>query len=96
MDVGSYVAVYYEKTYYIGRLLQKPQPTVLTCKFLHKGCGNTYMWPHMDDIETISSKFVFAGPLTILGHGPFTFSEQEDLQKLYFEHKKTLKNYLKQ
>ena len=72
----SYVAVYYQQTYYVGRIINlDEEPSVFQCKFLRKTCGNKYVWPKTDDIEQISSKFIFAGPLTICGHGPFTFEE---------------------
>ena len=79
MDVqeGSYYAIYFDKSYYIGRVIKK-MGNMITVKYLYKDkLKRNYNWPNTDDIEDVNIKFVFFGPVEIVGTIPFHINEIE-------------------
>ena len=53
--------------------------------FLESTLDQKYDWPRRRDISCVATKFVFHGPLTIYGHGPFDMAatETSTVQKKY-------------
>ena len=79
----SYYAVFFDKTYYIGRVVNVPWLGKVTLKFLHS-CGiNSYNWSKRDDIITVKESYIFMGPLKLIGNGPFSIEKYEELLSRY-------------
>lgn len=72
----KYYAIYYDLNWYLGRVLDFPDEGFTKIKFLKQGLGESYEWPKHDDIQTIQNKFIFYGPLKIIGNGPFLIDER--------------------
>lgn len=88
-----YFAVYYDHTFYIGRALVLDSSTV-TMKFLHSSFEKQFAWPSKDDVDSVKKVFIFYGPVTLEGIGPFRepLNELKDIQAAY----KTMQKRLKQ
>lgn len=56
------LAVYYEESWYIGRILEKMPDENFKIKCLKKNFGG-YVWPRKDDIAYVAKKFIFWGPI---------------------------------
>ncbi|XP_071829978.1 uncharacterized protein [Apostichopus japonicus] len=84
----EYYAVFYDNEFYIGRLLEKDGEEYLF-KFLHRvrSASKMYDWPIRSDSEKVLGKFVIDGPLTLVGSGPFSVQEIENVEKAYAEMK---------
>ena len=79
--VEQYYAVDYINRFYVGRVLAI-QSLFCNVKFLH--CGSKgYSWPNHDDIECVHKSYIFYGPVTLSGFGPFTVLEQSELEKVH-------------
>ena len=61
----SYYAVFFDKTYYIGRVVNISWLGKSTLKCLHSCGNNSYNWPKRDDISTAEKSFIFMGLLKI-------------------------------
>lgn len=72
----NYYAVFYDLNWYVGRVLDFPDEGLVKVKFLRQGLGDSYEWPLHDDIEVIDSKYVFYGPIKLIGSGPFLIDEK--------------------
>ena len=79
----EYYAVYFDKTFYIGRVLNSPWLGKVSIKFLHSRGNQTYGWPGRDDICTVKEAFIFCGPLTLIGTGPFHVDNHDKILTLY-------------
>lgn len=70
IEKDEYYAVYYDKNFYIGRVLQVKKETV-RFQFLHYKLEGRYDWPRRDDISEVNLQMVFMGPIQIEGTLPF-------------------------
>lgn len=55
-------------------------------KFLHRSVVagiNTFNWPRRDDIDICHTNNVFYGPIQLVGNGPFTVVELENIKKAF-------------
>ena len=84
-----YYAVYFDKKPYIGRVLKTPWLGKVSIKFLHN-VGTLNEWPSRDDIATVKDKYIFMGPLTLNGNGPFEIPNHNAIIKK-FQHLKSIK-----
>lgn len=85
IEMEKYYAVYYDNEFYIGRLV-KEDGEYFTFKFLHRlrqGDNKLYDWPQRPDTETIHGKYVFGGPLKLIGTGPFVVNNLHEIEALY-------------
>jgi len=76
--------VFYDQTYYIGRVTAYSDSEA-TMKFLHRVGGEIFDWPKRPDVDTVPSVLLYRGPLSIQGHGPFSFTEIKLVEKQYKE-----------
>lgn len=78
-----YVENYYDNMWYIGRVLDIHK-NVSKVKFL-KYELDSYIWPHEDDIHNVENHFIFHGPVSLLGSGPFQLKrfEKNLIEKKY-------------
>lgn len=86
IEKEQYYAVYYEEKWYIGRVLDITQKIKL--KFLCEDLDK-YVWPKRDDVAEVDSKFVFYGPISLLGNYPFYLKkvDKAEIIKKYKEMK---------
>jgi len=87
-------AVCYREDWYVGRVIKKTDQ-FCQIKFL-KNELNQFVWPKFDDIQQVETKFIFYGPVQLLGNGPFDLSYRDKLaiEKKYKTTKQELKDYL--
>lgn len=87
----SYFAVYYDKNWYVGRVTGKEREKFVI-KFLKQNLQK-YMWPKIEDIQSVDKKFIFYGPIKLLGNGPFTISRIDliNINKIYKDMKRSFK-----
>ena len=83
-------------TFYVGRALKvdcscTAYPYVhLQMKFLKQDLiTRKFNWPRGSDLECIPRQFVFEGPVTLVGSGPFTVENLDEIQKKFEDIKKS-------
>ena len=89
-----YYAVEYQKSYYFGRALGRPDGGFIDFKFLHSsqsGGAKVFDWPRRDDKDRVHSSCVFYGPVNIMGVGPFAVSQLREVEQVYQWLKKSRK-----
>lgn len=72
----KYYAIFYDINWYLGRVIDFPDEGETKIKFLKMGLGNSYEWPKDDDIQTVKNKFIFYGPIHLIGNGPFYIDDK--------------------
>ncbi|KAJ8047450.1 hypothetical protein HOLleu_06447 [Holothuria leucospilota] len=85
VEVEEYYAVYYDKEYYVGRVLEA-EGDFYKFKFMHRVRSSVvqeYDWPKRADIATVSGIYIIHGPLQLLGSGPFRVVNLEIVDSLY-------------
>lgn len=87
----KYYAVFYDDRYYIGRVLDIASDSDVKMKFLSEQLGDTFSWPRKDDISVINKRFIFYGPLTLEGMGPFNIKDIDKIKNGYKNMKKMLR-----
>ena len=94
IQVEQYYAVYYTDppSYYIGRVV-KLSPDHAEMQFLKQDRRtNTFAWPRKaTKAEDVLTQFIFSGPITLKGTGPFYVESLPDIVKRFNKLKKTLK-----
>uniref|UniRef100_A0A1Y1K7X6 Tudor domain-containing protein n=1 Tax=Photinus pyralis TaxID=7054 RepID=A0A1Y1K7X6_PHOPY len=90
LEMEKYYSVYYDETWYIGRIIQKKE-TSCTIKFLKEELDK-FMWPSADDIKIVNSEYIFYGPIALEGIGPFSIKRHDLIliKKEYKELKKKM------
>ena len=79
----TYYAVEYQKSFYIGRVLQRSDDSHAMYKFLHKCSSQMFDWPKRDDIETCHDSCVFYGPMSVVGNTPFTSPQLMEIDQVF-------------
>lgn len=82
----DYVAVYFTRKPYIGKIISCNTDSSMKIKFLEQTSSSTFKWPKRDDIvDKIEAVRVFAGPLEITGNHNFTIPDtcMSNVQKLH-------------
>ncbi|XP_070532795.1 uncharacterized protein [Ptychodera flava] len=93
IQLFQFYAVYYSKTYYIG----KPtaiQDGLFVFTFLHKMGAREFVWPNREDTDNISRDRIFGGPIPLIGQGLKFQIQRQTLNELQCQYKK-LKKQLK-
>jgi len=88
MVEGAYYCVYYEAPpkYCIGRVLNPCTCEAIAVghyriKFLKSDAlTGTFTWPCSEDIECVLLVWIFAGPVQLNGHDPFTVNDLDDIE----------------
>lgn len=87
IQANQYYAIEYQKSYYFGRALGSPDGnSFVSFKFLHSTVSSgekVFNWPRRDDIDTVHSSCVFFGPTVIVGVGPFSFPQLNEVEQVY-------------
>lgn len=82
IKVEHYYAVIYDNGWYIGRVINinENQYTIKFLKELDK-----FKWPNNDDIQIVPRKYIFYGPIELIGFSPFEIKRSEKLKiiKMY-------------
>ncbi|GBN16964.1 hypothetical protein AVEN_228700-1 [Araneus ventricosus] len=66
-----YFAVYCDSDpFYIRKVTKVIDEQNVKMKFLEKGAGN-FCWPKRDKLEIINVKYIFCGPVILIGSNPF-------------------------
>lgn len=88
IEAEKYYAVYYDNTFYIGRVIQVFENSA-KIKFL-KSELDIYKWPKETDIQIVQNEYLFFGPVTLIGTEPFHLSRHEKIliEKKYKELKR--------
>ncbi|KAJ8970622.1 hypothetical protein NQ314_001157 [Rhamnusium bicolor] len=69
-ELEKYYTVAYEGAYYVGRVIEIINNKKSKIKFL-KSDLERLVWPATEDIQIVDNTFIFYGPLTLDGCGPF-------------------------
>lgn len=77
IETEKYYAVYYDKTFYIGRVIEVFENSA-KIKFL-KSELDIYKWPKETDIQVVQNEYLFFGPVTLIGTEPFYLSRHEKI-----------------
>ncbi|XP_046667355.1 uncharacterized protein LOC124359039 [Homalodisca vitripennis] len=72
----KYYAVFYDISWYLGRVVDFPDEGFSKIKFLKEGLGDSYEWPKHDDVQVIENKYLFYGPVPLIGNGPFLIDDK--------------------
>lgn len=96
IKLESYYAIYYEDTWYLGRVIDFWDEYKTQIKFMKKDLDN-YIWPRKEDIYTVENRFIFYGPIDLVGNYPFKIKRSDGLRliKEYKNQKKKDLNNLK-
>lgn len=86
-----YYAVLYDEAWYIGRVVDNLNADVFKMKFLKQEV-NLFIWPKVDDIANVNKKFIFYGPIQLIGTGPFQILNN-DLSAINKQYKKCKNNF---
>ncbi|RZF46861.1 hypothetical protein LSTR_LSTR008242 [Laodelphax striatellus] len=95
IEVEKYFAVYYEEQWYIGRVTNIKESTCVI-KFL-KPDLELFNWPNHDDIDEVEKSYIFYGPISLIGNGPFTLKRSDfvKIKSLFQNKKKEMQESLK-
>ena len=77
---GLYYTVVYEKSYYIGHVLESGDSST-TFNFLHSTGARLFDWPRQDDLDTCHDSCIFYGPVSTVGIRPFTILQQAEVEE---------------
>lgn len=78
IKLESYYAIYYEDTWYLGRVIDFWDENKTKIKFMKKDLDN-YIWPRKEDIHTVENRFIFYGPIDLVGNYPFKVKRSDGL-----------------
>lgn len=94
IQVEQYYAVYYTDppSYYIGRVLKLHEENA-DMKFLEQDLvTNTFSWPkRRAQVESVPKHFLFSGPVSLQGSGPFHVPALQVIKKKFNALKKSFK-----
>ncbi|XP_031336651.1 uncharacterized protein LOC116165990 [Photinus pyralis] len=97
ISAENYYAVCYLRSWYIGRVLEIFNDDTCQIKFL-KCVLDSYVWPKDkdEDIQIVENKFIFYGPISLLGNEPFILQRHQKIQieKEFKISQKLLKDFL--
>lgn len=74
IKVEHYYAVYYDDSWYIGRVIEIIDESMSRIKFLKEDLHH-FIWPKRDDIQQVQNKYIYYGPIILQGVGPFSLTE---------------------
>lgn len=57
--VGQWVAVAYNRRYYLGQVVEVSREDNISVNYLAKKKAEEYRWPTTEDTDTISGEFIF-------------------------------------
>lgn len=84
--IGKLYCVYYEQTFYIGRVqseVNDENGTKYEVRYLKWLGDDKYWWPSQPQIETVKSSYIFYGPVETVSVDPFRITNIETVKKLY-------------
>ncbi|KAF5280410.1 hypothetical protein FQR65_LT03219 [Abscondita terminalis] len=70
ISLEKYYAICYDTQWYIGRIIAYAGFEQYNIKFL-KSELEKFVWPKPDDMDIVLKKYVFYGPIELIGTGPF-------------------------
>ena len=76
----KYYAVFYDDTYYIGRVVEQSNNQVKMKFFKYE--LNSFIWPRDEDVTFVTTKYIFYGPIELVGTGPFAL-KNSDLEAIH-------------
>ncbi|KAK4886217.1 hypothetical protein RN001_002488 [Aquatica leii] len=74
----AYYAIFYDAKWYIGRVLALSENQSCTIKFLQEDL-DTFVWSKNDDIQEVENKYIYHGPIQLLGNNPFSIKRTDRL-----------------
>lgn len=77
IESEKYYAVYYDKTFYIGRIIEVFENSA-KIKFF-KSELDIYKWAKETNIQIVQNEYLFFGPVTLIGTEPFHLSRHEKI-----------------
>lgn len=88
VEIEKYYAVFYEEDWFLGRIIENQNGVKI--KFLKKDLDQ-YIWPKNEDMQVVQEKFIFYGPINLLGNSPFFLKRPDKIAilKKYKNLKKT-------
>jgi len=83
IQTEKYYAIIYDSGWYIGRILEITENNC-KIKFL-KAELDKFKWPKVDDLQLVPQKYIFYGPISLIGCNPFDIkrSDKCNIMKLY-------------
>ena len=81
------MAVAYESDWFIGTVIEVVSSDKAIVQFLSCGLNNVYLWPLVEDTDTIKNWFVFANGFEVISSNGCTWlaPERSNLQELHDE-----------
>ncbi|KAF5302422.1 hypothetical protein FQR65_LT08510 [Abscondita terminalis] len=92
VKLENYYAVFYDDSWYIGRVIEILDKSTSKVKFLKENLRQ-FIWPKRDDIQEVRNEYIYYGPIILQGTGPFTLTEllRTSIVNGFKEIKRTLK-----
>ena len=90
--VGQWVAVAYDKTFYIGKILSLSNDQTIKIDFLSKRKDGAFKWPRPKDTDIVSSKYVFCSLVQVEQKGTDFLVNQFD--RVEYKYKLYQKKYM--
>lgn len=78
LEAEKYFAVYYDISWYLGRIISLNEDTCVV-KFLKENLEK-FDWPAHEDKQVLKKQYVFYGPIQLIGSGPFTLKRADYVQ----------------
>ena len=92
INVGCWVAVAYDKAYYVGRIVSIQNEEEVKVDFVAKRRDGSYRWPNIKDTSIISKVYIFCSSPRMQQVGnDFVIHNVDHLDQLY---KSYQKNYM--
>ena len=77
VEADKYYAIFYQRKFYIGRVLEIMDDDSCEITFLFTKGTNSWEWPKRRDIDIVPMEDIICGPIILLGHGPFSLSPDD-------------------
>ena len=85
---------FYEEYWFLGKIIRKTGTSKSKIKFLKKETLS-FIWPKKENIADVENKFIFYGPVEVLGEESVTL-RRSDLCKIGQKYKSIKKDYTRQ
>lgn len=90
INVGCWVAVAYDKAYYVGRIVSIQNEEEVKVNFVTKRRDGSYRWPHIKDTSIINKVYIFCSSPRMQKVGnDFVIHNVDYLDQLYKSYQKT-------
>lgn len=81
LSLEKFYAIYYDipGTWYLGRLIERHYQNSFKVKFFISNL-ETFVWPKNKDVQIVQKRFIFYGPINLVGSEPFQIKRHDLIQ----------------